>query len=308
VPSPDPLFGVPRVLLVEDSPVQARVVAAQLEQGWGTPKATEIAGTLAAAIEKLEHDTFNCVLLDLGLPDADGLEAVKRIRTTAPGVAIVVLSGQEDENLALLAVREGAQDYLVKGRVDPTHIVRAISYAIERKQQEAVLVHQALYDGLTGLANRAQLISRIDIAVARHQRHGETSAVIFLDLDGFKPVNDQYGHAIGDSVLVEVARRLEDIATRGTDLVARLGGDEFVVLCEDTTSVEAQQVVGLIRSAIIKPIEIGASVPLSVGVSAGVAIAHSANASSDDLLREADADMYTDKSSRDIRRSREIVG
>jgi diguanylate cyclase (GGDEF)-like protein len=307
VPSPDPLFGVPRVLLVEDSPVQARVVAAQLEQGWGTPKATEIAGSLAGAIEELEHDTFNCVLLDLGLPDADGLEAVKRIRTTAPGVAIVVLSGQEDENLALLAVREGAQDYLVKGRVDPHHIVRAISYAIERKQQEAVLVHQALYDGLTGLANRAQLISRIDIAVARHQRHGETSAVIFLDLDGFKPVNDQYGHAIGDRVLVEVARRLEHIATRGTDLVARLGGDEFVVLCEDTTGVEAQQIVGLIRSAIIKPIEIGASVPLSVGVSAGVAIAHSANASSDDLLRDADADMYTDKSSRDIRRSREIV-
>jgi diguanylate cyclase (GGDEF)-like protein len=307
VPSPDPLFGVPRVLLVEDSPVQARVVAAQLEHGWGTPKATAIAGTLAEAIEKLEHDTFNCVLLDLGLPDADGLEAVKRIRMTAPSVAIVVLSGQEDENLALLAVREGAQDYLVKGRVDPSHIVRAISYAIERKQQEAVLVHQALYDGLTGLANRAQLISRIDIAVARCQRHGETSAVIFLDLDGFKPVNDQYGHAIGDRVLVEVARRLEHIATRGTDLVARLGGDEFVVLCEDTTSVEAQQIVELIRSAIIKPIEIGANAPLSVGVSAGVAIAHSANASSDDLLRDADADMYTDKGSRDTRRSPEVA-
>src|ERR1700685_2310551 len=75
----DPRFGVPRVLLVEDSPVQARVVAAQLEQGWATPDTTEIAGTLAAAIDKLEHDTFNCVLLDLGLPDADGLEAVKQI-------------------------------------------------------------------------------------------------------------------------------------------------------------------------------------------------------------------------------------
>jgi len=295
------------VLLVEDSPVQARVVAAQLEQGWGTPNATEIAGSLAEAIEKLEHDTFNCVLLDLGLPDADGLEAVKRIRMTAPGVAIVVLSGQEDENLALLAVREGAQDYLVKGRVDHNHIVRAITYAIERKQQEAVLVHQALYDGLTGLANRAQLLSRIDIAVARCQRHSETSAVIFLDLDGFKPVNDQYGHAIGDRVLVEVARRLEHIATRGTDLVARLGGDEFVVLCEDTTSVEAQQIVGLIHSAIIKPIEIGANAPLSVGVSVGVAIADNANASSHDLLRDADAAMYTDKGSRDNRRSREIA-
>jgi diguanylate cyclase (GGDEF)-like protein len=295
------------VLLVEDSPVQARVVAAQLEQGWGTPDATDIADSLAKAIDKLQHDTFNCVLLDLGLPDADGLEAVKRIRMTAPGVAIVVLSGQEDETLALMAVREGAQDYLVKGRVDHSHIVRAISYAIERKQQEAVLVHQALYDGLTGLANRAQLLSRIDIAVARCQRHSETSAVIFLDLDGFKPVNDQYGHAIGDRVLVEVARRLEQITTRRTDLVARLGGDEFVVLCEDTTGVQAQQIVGLIRSAITKPIDIGSSASLSVGMSVGVAIADTADASPDNLLRDADAAMYTDKALRDTRHSREMA-
>lgn len=295
------------MLLVEDSPVQARVVAAQLEQGWGTPDATDIADSLAKAIDKLQHDTFNCVLLDLGLPDADGLEAVKRIRMTAPGVAIVVLSGQEDETLALMAVREGAQDYLVKGRVDHSHIVRAISYAIERKQQEAVLVHQALYDGLTGLANRAQLLSRIDIAVARCQRHSETSAVIFLDLDGFKPVNDQYGHAIGDRVLVEVARRLEQITTRRTDLVARLGGDEFVVLCEDTTGVQAQQIVGLIRSAITKPIDIGSSASLSVGMSVGVAIADTADASPDNLLRDADAAMYTDKALRDTRHSREMA-
>src|SRR3984885_9467305 len=243
----DPRFRVPRVLLVEDGPVQARVVAAQLEEGWASPDSTEIASSLATAIDQLERNRFNCVLLDLGLPDADGLEAVKRVRTTAPGVAIVVLSGQEDENLALLAARESAQDYLVKGRVDHSHIVRAISYAIERKQQEAVLVHQALYDGLTGLANRAQLLSRIEIAISRHQRHSESSAVIVLDLDGFKPVNDQYGHAIGDRVLVAVAERLERIATRRSDLVARLGGDEFVMLCEDTTAEGAEQIVAQIR-------------------------------------------------------------
>lgn len=308
MPSSDPLFGVPRVLVVEDSPVQARVVGAQLEQGWGTPNATEIAGTLAQALDKLEHDAFNCVLLDLGLPDADGLEAVKRIRMTAPGVAIVVLSGQEDENLALLAVREGAQDYLVKGRADPDHITRAISYAIERKLQEAVLVHQALYDGLTGLANRAQLLSRIEIAVARSQRHSETTAVIFLDLDGFKPVNDRYGHAIGDRVLVEVARRLVHTASRTTDLVARLGGDEFVILCEDTTRLQAQLIVERIRSTLTKPMNIGADAPLRVGMSVGIAIADAANASANDLLRNADAAMYTDKGSRDTRRSREVAG
>jgi two-component system cell cycle response regulator len=304
--APDPRFGVPRVLLVEDSPVQARVVAAQLEQGWGTPNTTEIAGSLATAIDALERDIFNCVLLDLGLPDADGLEAVKRVRMTAPGVAIVVLSGQEDETLALLAVREGAQDYLVKGRVDPSHIVRAISYAIERKQQEAVLVHQALYDGLTGLANRAQLLSRIEIAISRNNRHDESSAVIFLDLDSFKPVNDQYGHAIGDRVLIEVARRLERIASRRSDLVARLGGDEFVILCEDTTAEGAEQIVAQIRSAVTEPIEIGAGSPLTIGMSVGVAIADTVAATSTDLLRDADTAMYTDKATRDTGRDGRI--
>ena len=300
VVTPDARFGIPRVLLVEDSPVQARVVAAQLEQGWASPESTAIVGSLGEAITALERDTFNCVLLDLGLPDADGLEAVKRVRLTAPGVAIVVLSGQEDETLALLAVREGAQDYLVKGRVDHNHIVRAITYAIERKQQEAVLVHQALHDGLTGLANRAQIVSRIEIAISRYQRHGENSAVIFLDLDGFKPINDQYGHDVGDRVLVEVARRLERIASRRSDVVARLGGDEFVILCETTTLAEAGQIVGQIRSTLTQPIEITAGPPLTIGMSVGVAIADSPDAAADDLLRDADTGMYADKA---IRRS-----
>ena len=299
VTAPDPQFRVPRVLLVEDSPVQARVVAAQLERGWGSSDTTEVACSLTEAISALQRATFNCVLLDLGLPDADGLEAVERVRMTAPGVAIVVLSGQQDETLALMAVREGAQDYLVKGRVDHEHIVRAISYAIERKQQEAVLVRQALYDGLTGLANRAQLLSRIDIAISRSQRHDEYSALIFLDLDGFKPVNDQYGHEIGDRVLVEVARRLSDIATRGTDLVARLGGDEFVMLCEDTTDAQAALIVSRIRSSLTEPIEIGAGPPIIVGVSAGVAIA-GGDAAPNDLLRDADSAMYNDKASATI--------
>jgi diguanylate cyclase (GGDEF)-like protein len=300
--TPDPRFGVPRVLLVEDSPVQARVVSAQLEQGWDTPDSTEIASSLAAAIAALERDTFNCVLLDLGLPDADGLEAVKRVRATAPGVAIVVLSGQEDETLALLAVREGAQDYLVKGRVDHNHIVRAITYAIERKQQEAVLVHQALHDGLTGLANRAQILSRIEIAVFRHHRHGETSAVIFLDLDRFKPINDHYGHAIGDRVLVEVGRRLRTVAGRRSDVVARLGGDEFVMLCEDTTPAEARRTVERIRGALTQPIDIAAGAPLTIGVSVGFATADNASADANALLRDADSAMYADKASRNCGR------
>jgi diguanylate cyclase (GGDEF)-like protein len=170
-----------------------------------------------------------------------------------------------------------------------------------------VLVHQALHDGLTGLANRAQFLSRIEIAVSRHQRHGETSAVIFLDLDGFKPINDQYGHAAGDRVLVEVARRLKAVAQR-SDVVARLGGDEFVILCEDTTAAGARHTVEQIRVAVAEPIEIAEDAPLTIGISVGVATADNpAGTSADDLLRDADTVMYADKAARNAARPSTIA-
>ena len=283
--------------------MQARVEAARLTKHYGDPNAVVIAGTLAEAVQALEREHFTCVLLDLGLPDADGLEAVKRVRAAAPAVAIVVLSGQEDEMVALLAVREGAQDYIVKNTVKPDHIVRSINHAIERKQQESVLVHQALYDGLTGLANRAQLQARLKIAVARVKRHGETSAVLFLDLDGFKPINDAYGHGAGDKVLVEVGRRLERTA-RSADMVARLGGDEFVVLCEDTGAEDAQQLVGRIHAALQDPIALDDGTSVAVGTSVGVALADRSTAAPDDVLKDADAAMYADKAARGAGRDR----
>lgn len=303
VPAPDASIRDPHVLLVEDSPVQARVEAARLTRHYGDPSAVVIAGTLGEAVQALERAEFSCVLLDLGLPDADGLEAVKSIRAAAPDVAIVVLSGQEDEMIALLAVREGAQDYIVKDTVKPDHIVRSITHAIERKHQESVLVHQALYDDLTGLANRTQLESRLKIAVARVKRHRETSAVLFLDLDGFKLINDERGHAVGDTVLVVVARRLERMA-RSDDMVARLGGDEFVVLCEDTDAEGAGRLVRRIRAALHDPIALADGTFVVVGTSIGIALAQSATATPEGLLKEADAAMYADKASRGAGRER----
>jgi len=283
--------------------VQARVVTAHLARHYGEPSAVVIAGTLAEAVQALERAEFACVLLDLGLPDADGLEAVKSIRAAAPDVAIVVLSGQEDETIALLAVREGAQDYIVKNTVKPDHIARSINHAIERKHHESVLVHQALYDDLTGLANRTQLQSRLKIAVSRLRRHRETSAVLFLDLDGFKLINDQHGHAVGDSVLVVVARRLERMA-RSDDMVARLGGDEFMVLCEDTDAEGAERLVRRIRGVLRDPIALADGTFVSVGTSIGVALAESGTATPEGLLKEADAAMYADKASRGAGRER----
>ena len=150
------------------------------------------------------------MLLDLSLPDARRLEALMQLRAAAPEVPIVILSGLQDELLAIKAVQEGAQDYLIKGRVDSDQLGRAISYAIERKQGERHLEHKATHDPLTGLPNRVLFMDRLTHALAWSRRHDTTFAILFIDLDKFKLINDSLGHETGDQVLIEVAQRLDD--------------------------------------------------------------------------------------------------
>ena len=174
------------------------------------------------------------MLLDLGLPDAEGLEALTQVRAAALDVPIIVLSGRSDEVLAVQAVQEGAQDYLIKGQVDARLLSRSINYAIERKRAEVELAHQAMHDALTGLPNRALFYDRLGQALNRVGRQGTAVAVLFLDLDRFKLVNDSLGHGAGDKLLVAVAERLAGVLRAG-DTAARFGGDEFVILCEDVS-------------------------------------------------------------------------
>ena len=181
----------------------------------------------------------------------------------------------------------------------PMHLIDHIEDITDRKAFEAQLSHQALHDPLTGLPNRALLSDRIERAL----RHGAPSprpiAVLFLDLDRFKVVNDSLGHAAGDAVLVAVARRLESVLRVG-DTAARFGGDEFVVLCDNTTPEQAGAVADRIASALSSPITIG-STDLVISASVGVAIADRASHTASDLLRDADAAMY---SAKDLGRAR----
>ena len=161
----------------------------------------------------------------------------------------------------------------------------------ERREAEALLVRQALHDPLTGLPNRTLLMDRLRQVLARADRHPEMTAVLFIDLDGFKDVNDSLGHDVGDEVLREVGRRLQ-LNIRPLDTVARLGGDEFVVLCQDLAG--EQNVVEIserLADALSEPVAIG-TFEVVVTASVGIALANGNAPVPEDLLREADAAMY----------------
>ncbi|MCW2713709.1 MAG: hypothetical protein JWN88_756 [Frankiales bacterium] len=173
----------------------------------------------------------------------------------------------------------------------------------ERRQAEhdlreltSVLSEQAVRDPLTGLANRALLGERLRASLARDARTGEATGVLFLDLDGFKGINDRYGHAVGDAVLRVVADRLR-AGVRPSDTVARLGGDEFVVLVEGATGPGLAVLVERLQDAVSDPFDVHGQ-RLKVGVSVGVARAEAGDADAQGLLSRADFDMYAVKRSR----------
>ena len=167
----------------------------------------------------------------------------------------------------------------------------------ERRRAEAQIAFMATHDALTGLANRALLREKIVDAGARHRRGGEVFAVLMLDLDHFKIVNDSVGHSAGDALLQEMAQRLRS-ALRETDVLARLGGDEFAILqCggETTQREDAVTLAARIVAIVAQPFDLGDS-KMSVGVSIGIALAPQDGIESDELVRKADLALYRTKS------------
>jgi diguanylate cyclase (GGDEF)-like protein len=179
---------------------------------------------------------------------------------------------------------------------DPTvgGLVMTIRDVTDRKLFEQQLEHQAFHDPLTGLANRALLTNRVEHALSRSHRRPTKPAIIYLDLDNFKRVNDSQGHDAGDQVLLEVARRLR-LTLRDGDTAARLGGDEFAVLLEDTADVEeAGFIADYVRDELTRPISLEAGA-LSIGGSMGIVRADGHETGAIELLRNADIAMYEAK-------------
>ena len=414
-----------RLLLVEDNPGDARLLREMFsEPGPHNAEVTHVE-SMGEAEKHLAGHTVDVVLLDLGLPDAQGLAAVRRAHAAAPRVPLLVLTGLDDEELATQALQEGAQDYLVKGQIETRGLLRAIRYAIQRKRSEealaaekdralvtlnsigdavistdifgnvvllnlvaegmtgwssleaagrpmtevfrivdavsrlpitnpmgyavgqdrtvhlppncllirrdghetpiddavspihdrdgrvsgAVIVfrdvsaanemslrmtYSAQHDFLTGLPNRMLLNDRIGQAIVSGPRNARHISVLFLDLDGFKHINDSLGHPIGDRLLQSVARRLVE-CVRASDTVSRQGGDEFVVLLTDAEQWEDAAVVArrlLHAVAESHPID---ERDLHITASLGVSIYPDDGDDAETLIKNADTAMYQAK-------------
>jgi diguanylate cyclase (GGDEF)-like protein/PAS domain S-box-containing protein len=413
------------LLLVEDNPGDARLLREMLnEPGSHNTELTHVE-RMSEAEKHLSENAVDIILLDLGLPDAHGLGAVRRAHLIAPRVPLVVLTGMDDEAQAAQALQEGAQDYLIKGQIETRGLMRALRYAVERKSMEdalfvekeraqvtlnsigdgvactdvsgnitflnlvaermtgclwqdakgrpmtevfqildagtrepipslteiavgqpqaarppsdcilvrrdgleisiedsvapihnregqatgAVIVfrdvsvaremarqmaHSAEHDFLTGLPNRMLLNDRVSQAITMAPRHGKRVAVLFLDLDGFKHINDSLGHPTGDKLLQSIAKRLV-ACVRGSDTVSRQGGDEFVVLLSE---VEQAEDAAITARRMLQTVAEAHSIDghdLHVTTSIGVSVYPDDGRDAEALVKNADTAMYQAK-------------
>ncbi len=286
----------PLLLLVEDDPGDALIVEEMLTGLFLGEYVLRRAQTLCEGRVIASEQEPACVLLDLGLPDGRGSEVIEAIKDAAPSVPIVILTGWADEQAAMQMVQRGAQDYLVKGTVEADTLARAIRYAIERKRLEQQLTRMALHDPLTGLPNRALFLDRLQVALAKSSRTEAKIAVLFLDLDHFKEINDNLGHAAGDELLRQVSGRLTRSLREG-DTAARFGGDEFTLLCEGIDCAEMAKDIALRLEAIMREAFLLDGRPVHITPSVGVAVSLSGSDRPEDLIRDADASMYQAKQS-----------
>jgi diguanylate cyclase (GGDEF)-like protein/PAS domain S-box-containing protein len=420
-----PKKSIKILLLVEDNPGDARLLREMLnEQGAQRTEMTHVE-RLSDAEKHLAEHNVDIILLDLGLPDAHGLGAVRRAHAAAPHVPLVVLTGLDDEALATQALQEGAQDYLIKGQIDARGLLRSLRYAIERKTMEealfvateraqvtlncigdavactdlagnvtylnlvaekmmgwslpeaagrpmaevlrildsatreaipnpmdmaivenrivhlpsnsillrrdefetpiedsvapihdrqgqvmgAVIVfhdvsaaqtmalqmaHSAQHDFLTGLPNRMLLNDRVRQAITLAPRHQKKVAVLFLDLDGFKHINDSLGHPTGDKLLQSIAKRLVE-CVRGSDTVSRQGGDEFVVLLSEMAQSEDAAITARRMLEAVAEAHSIDQHDLHVTTSIGVSVYPEDGWDAETLIKNADTAMYQAK-------------
>ncbi len=237
------------LLVIEDDPVDCKAVCRILRRS-GLSSHPDTSHSLQDAKELARRGSYDAVILDLGLPDSQGVDGLLELQATAPELPIVVLTGNEDEDTALKSMGIGAEDFISKKFLTEENLRRALRFAVERHRRKSEVfrdmdslrislsdaVRQAGTDPLTALPNRRGLNSYLEQLSLSHP--GSSVIVGVADLDKFKECNDTHGHAVGDDVLREFAGRLQH-CLRAHDFAARIGGDEFVVILGGLSRPEA---------------------------------------------------------------------
>jgi two-component system cell cycle response regulator len=283
-----------RILLLEDNPEYARAV--ELILGEVSDEEFELVHVtlVADTLRQLDQGDFDIILLDLNLPDSHGYETFANVHTHSPEVPIVVMSSDADTALAIRTVREGAQDYLVKGEADLKPLTRVIHYAIERQKSQSRLQNLSLIDELTGVYNRRGFMTIAYQQAKLAQRTQTQWMIVFADVDGLKKINDTFGHLEGDQALREIARLLKS-TFRESDVVGRLGGDEFAVLVLAATESVAKSFINRLKHT-VDALNAAPERKYRLTISLGLAYFDPHNPLPvEKVLEQADAAMYEQK-------------
>lgn len=287
-----------KVLLIEDDPGYARLIRKALSEGADPAFAVVCVEKIQDGLEHLAKGDTDVVLLDLVLPDSQGLDTFVKVHTHAPEVPIVVLTVVDHDTLAIDAVRRGAQDYLVKGRVDSKTLTRVLRYAIERHRMQEALRSLALIDDLTGLYNRRGFLKLAEHHMKLARRTERGSALMFADLDGLKQINDAFGHQEGDQALIMTAEILK-ATFRTSDILARIGGDEFAILAIQANEDSAGILTARLQET-LKDYNARSRYRWGLSLSVGVAYLDHQHPvlSIEELMAKADAALYEQKRSK----------
>jgi diguanylate cyclase (GGDEF)-like protein len=279
------------ILLIEDNDEEALLIQEMLGVTRRFFFHLKRAGSLGEGLSSLGREKPDVILTDLCLPDSRGYDTFRQLAQYAKDLPVILLTNLDDEALGLQAIREGAQDYLVKTELSAALLAKTIRYAIERKRIELA----ALHDVLTGLPNRALFLDRLERAIQHTKRYTETLyAILCLDLDRFELVNNSLGRPMGDQLLVIYARKLES-CLRSEDTVSRFGGDEFVVLLQDIhQDRDAIEVAERILGEFLRPVELdGHRVVISASI--GIVLGEAYYDRPEDILRDADIALHQAK-------------
>ena len=284
------------IYLLEDSKDDVYLVKSMLSGNTNISYKLSDFETLRELEVGMQSMTPDLIIVDLNVPDCVGLETLVKVKQFARNFPIIVLTGYDDELTGERAIQLGAQDYIPKSDLNRNLLTRSLRFSKERFLLLKTLEENVYRDSLTLLNNRDSFNVKLDEMINECHRYNRNFALLFIDLDNFKQINDEYGHLVGDQILKSVGSRL-NVFNRGSDFVARYGGDEFVLIAPNVVETEQLLQLAKIKFDVIcgaYAVETNqqAVKNIIVEASVGAAIFDLHGKTSEEIIKAADTAMY----------------